>query len=318
MRTIASVLTLALAFASTPVGAQSRSAPANPIGAAAGNGPYPAIAQALPDAPGYTLYRPADLPSEPLPVVVWGNGACRNNGLSASHFLREIASHGYIVIANGAPGEERPPRPTWQPVAPQASAPPPPSAPPVRRADETSVAQFLGALDWAVRANAEEGPLRGHIDASRAAAIGHSCGGLQALAAGADPRIDTVIAFASGVYNQPSSGPSGVGIDKDALKRLHTPVAYVLGGPDDIAFPNGSDDFARIDHVPAMLANLPVGHGGTFDVINGGDWARVGTAWLDWQLKGDPQAAEWFVGAGCILCTTFGWTVERKQFPELP
>jgi dienelactone hydrolase len=320
MRTIASILalTLALSVGTTPAGAQDIPRSQEAIGPAAGTGPYPAIAQAVADAPGYTLYRPAELPGEPLPVVVWGNGACRNNGLSASHFLREIASHGYIVIANGAPGEERPPRLTWEARPPEAAPPAPPATPPVRRADETSVEQFLGALDWAARAHDGAGPLRGHIDTSRAAAMGHSCGGLQALAASADPRIDTVIAFASGVYNQPSSGPSGVGIDKDALKRLHTPVAYILGGPQDIAFPNGSDDFARIDHVPVMLANQPVGHGGTFDVANGGDWARVGTAWLDWQLKGDARAAKWFVGPGCILCTTFGWTVERKQFPELP
>ena len=40
--------------------------------------------------------------------------------------------------------------------------------------------------------------------------MGHSCGGLQALAAGADPRVTTVVAFASGVYNRPGSGLSGV------------------------------------------------------------------------------------------------------------
>ena len=107
-------------------------------------------------------------------------------------------------------------------------------------------------------------------------------------------------------------------ITKDDLKRLHTPVAYILGGPEDIAFPNGSDDFARIDHVAVMLANLPVGHGGTFRLANGGDWARVGAAWLDWQLKGDRQAARWFVGPGCRLCTSYGWTIQRKQFPETP
>ena len=126
------------------------------------------------------------------------------------------------------------------------------------------------------------------------------------------------VTFASGVYNRPGSGLSGVQITKDDLKRLHTPVAYFLGGPEDIAFPNGSDDFARIDHVPVMLANLPVGHGGTLGVANGGDWARVGVAWLDWQLKGDAQAARWFVGPHCRLCTSFGWTVQRKQFPEFP
>src|SRR5690606_20506763 len=104
MRTIAYVFALGLVLASPSAGAQSDPTDQNAIGATAGNGPYPAIAQAVADAPGYTLYRPATLPNEPLPVVVWGNGACRNNGLSASHFLREIASHGYIVIANGAPG----------------------------------------------------------------------------------------------------------------------------------------------------------------------------------------------------------------------
>ena len=33
---------------------------------------------------------------------------------------------------------------------------------------------------------------------------------------------------------------------------------------------------------------------------------------------GDVQAARWFVGSGCRLCTTYGWSVQRKQFPEFP
>lgn len=125
------------------------------------------------------------------------------------------------------------------------------------------------------------------------------------------------MAFASGVYNRPNTGLSGVQIAKADLARLHTPVAYILGGPEDIAYPNGTDDFARIGHVPVFLGNLPVGHGGTFNLANGGDWARVGTAWLDWQLKGDTEAAKWFVGPACGLCTDERWSVDRKQFPEV-
>jgi hypothetical protein len=148
--------------------------------------------------------------------------------------------------------------------------------------------------------------------------MGHSCGGLQALAAGADPRIRTVMAFDSGVYNRPSGGLSRVSITKEDLRRLHTPVAYILGGPGDIAYPNGMDDVARIDHVPVFAGNLPVGHGGTFRVANGGDWARVAIAWLDWQLKADAGGRAWFVGSDCRLCTTFGWSVQRKQFSQVP
>jgi dienelactone hydrolase len=315
-RLLPGIMAVALAAAS---GAAAQMPPGQ-IGPAAGSGPYPAIAESRADAPSYTVYRPQDLGSQrALPLVLWGNGACRDNGLSASHFLREIASHGYLVVANGTAREERPalmalPAPPPPPAS--GAAPPPPPAP--RAPDETSAAQLLAAIDWAVEASGGTGELAGKIDTTRIAVMGRSCGGLQALAAGADPRIDTVVALASGVYNRPNSGLSGVQIGKDDLARLHTPIAYVLGGPDDIAYPNGSDDFARINHVPVMLASLPVGHGGTFQLIDGGDWARVVTQWLDWQLRGDRQAARWFVGTTCRLCTTYGWTVQRKQFPETP
>ena len=298
----------------TPAGAQTTGQPPvhapGAIGAPAGSGPYPAIAEALADAPGYTIYRPAQMPRERLPLVLWGNGGCRDNGLSASHFLREIASHGYLVVANGAARLENPPRDavpaTNNPATPRARTP-----------DETQVSQMLAAIDWAKAADGK-GPLRGKIDTARVAVLGHSCGGLQALSAAADPRVKAVMAFGSGVYNRPNSGLSGVHIGKDDLKRLHTPVAYVIGGPTDIAYPNASDDFARITHVPVLFANLPVGHGGTIMRPNGGGWAKVGWKWLDWQLKGSAEAGRYFIGEDCGLCREPDWTVDRKNFPEKP
>jgi dienelactone hydrolase len=309
-----------LAFLAGPAAAQTGSRPdpvlpPGPIGAAAGTGTWPAIAERRTDAPGYTIYRPRIMPPGPLPLVLWGNGGCRDNGLSASHFLREVASHGYVVVANGNPRREYP----ADQSAAQAPPPPPAGAAPPPTDDETSVAQLLGAIGWAERANARRGdPLYRRINPRRVAVMGHSCGGLQALAAGADPRITTVMALASGVYIRPGSGRSGVAITKEDLRRLHTPVAYILGGPTDIAHANGMDDVARINHVPVFAGNLPVGHGGTFRVANGGDWARVAAAWLDWQLKGDRAARAWFAGPDCRLCTTFGWTVQRKQFSQVP
>jgi dienelactone hydrolase len=297
------ILALALTAAPQPV-----TAPV--IGAPAGTGRWPAVAEARADAPGYTLYRPAQWPDERLPLVLWGNGGCRNNGLSASHFLREIASHGYLVIANGAPREERPVLASLPP----ANGPRPAGAPPPRAtADETQTSQLLGAIDWVMNSD-----LALHVDTARIAVMGHSCGGLQALAAAADPRIDAVIAFNSGVYIRAGSGLSGVDIVKDDLRKLHTPVAYILGGPDDIAYPNGSDDVRRIAHVPVFFANAPVGHGGTFGLANGGDYGRIGVAWLDWQLKGSKAAGAMFVGANCGLCKDPTWTIVRKQFPEDP
>ena len=303
--------TVALALAA-PV--QAGAPTARTIGPAAGSGPTPATAESWSDAPGYTVYRPARLPRARMPLVLWGNGGCRDNGLSASHFLREIASHGYVVIANGRAREETP----VLGQLPAADAPPS-GSPPRATPDETTVAQYLAAIDW-VRTVRKGTRSRwaGRIDLTRIAAMGHSCGGLQALAAGADPRIATVVAFNSGVYNRTGTGLSGVRITKDDLKKLHTPVAYFIGGPADIAFANAADDVARLSHVPVLGANLPVGHGGTFRLAGGGDWGRAATAWLDWQLKGDAAAAKWFVGRDCRLCTTFGWTITRKQFPENP
>ncbi|WP_338243430.1 hypothetical protein [Aurantiacibacter hainanensis] len=317
-----------LAFASTVLGAPSALAqddipaayPAGPIGAPAGSGPYPAIAEARRDAPGYTIYRPARQPEFKLPLVLWGNGGCRDNGLSASHFLREIASQGYFVVANGSARQERevlaelpdvsqaPAAPSEGPVRPQRTTP-----------DETSVTQMLAAIDWAEAADADpQDTYFDMIDTSRVAALGHSCGGLQALAAGLNPRIKTVMALASGVYSVDESPPGNVEILQSDLAGLQSPVAIILGGPSDIAYPHGTRNFELIDHVPVLSASLPVGHGGTFQLPNGGEWATVSTAWLDWQIKGSHAAARWFVGPDCLLCRDEDWAVDRKNFPERP
>jgi hypothetical protein len=38
----------------------------------------------------------------------------------------------------------------------------------------------------------------------------------------------------------------------------------------------------------------------------------VAVAWLDYQLKGSADAAKWFVGADCRLCTEHVWTIQKK------
>ena len=101
--------------------------------------------------------------------------------------------------------------------------------------------------------------------------------------------------------------------EKSQLERIHTPVMYLLGGPDDIAYGNGMDDFSRINHVPAVACNYPVGHGGTYGQPHGGEFSIPAIAWLDWQLKGDAEAAAMFKGDPCPLALREGWTVETKN-----
>ena len=119
----------------------------------------------------------------------------------------------------------------------------------------------------------------------------------------------------SGIYIRPG-GRSGVAIDKTQLTRLHGPVFHLTGGPSDIAHENALDDFEKLQHVPVVVASLPVGHGGTFSAPDGGDWARVTLRWLDWQLKRDADASKEFVGPSCRLCTDTRWTVKQKNLPQ--
>lgn len=293
--------------------AHSAVAATTTVGEPSGTGPSPAVAESRTDLPNHTIYRPQRWPATPVPVYLWGNGGCSDNGLSHAAYLRQIASNGYLVIALGAPRQQAaraggPPAGTGGPPRAGAAGPPPGN-------DPTTPAQLLEALDWATRENARaDSDLRGHLDLTRVATGGHSCGGLQALAISHDPRIKTTLVLDSGIYIRPG-GRSGVAIDKTQLTRLHAPVFYLTGGPTDIAHENALDDFAKLEKTPVFLASLPVGHGGTFSAPDGGDWARVTTRWLDWQLKRDADAGRDFAGADCRLCTDSRWTVMQKNLP---
>jgi len=213
-------------------------------------------------------------------------------------FLRDIASHGYIVISLGY---------AWRrPMS---------KNPADRDKDPTDFSQMSQAMTWAAERTSDPvDELYEHIDISRIAVAGHSCGGLQAIKISADPRVLTSMIFDSGVYNQPG-GRSKIKVTKEELANLHGPIVYFTGGPSDIAHPNASDDVERIKHVPVFFGWLPVGHGGTFSAPDGGDWAEVAVKWLDWQLKKYSTAGKWFLGRDCGLCRDERWTVEQFAKP---
>ena len=279
-----------------------------------GSGPYPATREEDPGLPGFTIYRPRDLAASPaLPILVWGNGSCRNVGNAYPEFHAELASHGYFVVALGPIVAGYVPPPAMRPTAetPPATAP---VTRPSRGPNETRPEQLVAALDWAVRESIRPGSrLRGELDAERIAAGGHSCGGLQALWAGVrDARIDTLVIGNSGTLDPPVLD---IDIGHTQLAVLRKPVLYLMGGPTDIAYPQAERDFAALALAPVFKANAAVGHGGTYQERNGGEFARVALAWLDWQLKNQPAAANVFTGPECGLCRDSFWSVERKGIP---
>lgn len=271
-----------------------------------GTGAFPAMKEEIDSFPAHVIYRPRDLDTlgeQKLGVVAWGNGGCSDDGASSRFHLLELASHGYLVIANGniLSGPGAPPREAAEPAQPG------------QMVTRTQAAQLIEAVDWALAENQRSGsPYFGRINAEQVALSGFSCGGVQALRHAGDPRVSTLVLMNTGIFNDGPSPLPEMDISKDALAAIHTSTLYILGGESDIAYANGMDDFQRINHVPVAVANLPVGHGGTYHLENGGSAAQVAVNWLQWQLRGDAQARAYFVGENCGLCTDAEWTLESK------
>lgn len=289
----------------------SATIPAKPVGVIGmpgGSGPWPAIAESRADLPGFTLYRPDRLPAGALPLLVWANGGCRDNGLIYANFLREIASHGYLVIALGQPRAERPASPLGQP----------PVREPRPARNETRPEQLIEAIDWAAAETARSGaPLSGRIDTGRIALMGHSCGAIQAIGASADPRVRTTIVFNGGVHQVRGGSQRGwAPVFVDQLDALHAPIAFFIGGDRDYARADAERNFDLV-RVPAFIANRDTGHSGTFwDDAAGGAWSRVARDWLDWQLRANPAAAATFTGPDCTLCRDPAWQTRQKQLAK--
>src|SRR5579862_1486685 len=53
----------------------------------------------------HTIYRPANLTAATYPLLVWGEGGCAKNGLTFPEYLSEIASYGFVIVADGPPVE---------------------------------------------------------------------------------------------------------------------------------------------------------------------------------------------------------------------
>jgi hypothetical protein len=263
-----------------------------------GTGSYSAIMYTDNSLPTHTIFRPKDLSAfgkqNKLPIIAWGNGACANSPREHVNFLSEVASYGFLVIAIGPMPQEG-----------------------EKGGGKSTSSQMTDAINWAIAQNSDKNsPFYNKIDISKIAVSGMSCGGLQTLEIAPDPRVTTTVVCNSGIFINPGNGFPGMpNLKKDDLLKLHTPTLYILGGEKDIAYENGMDDYSKINHVPVFVANMNVGHGGTYGQPHGGEFAKVATSWFKWQLKGDNEAGKLFTGNPCGLSQNPVWKVDKKKIP---
>jgi hypothetical protein len=162
--------------------------------------------------PRHTIFAPINPPAGlKLPVFIWGNGACSPNGTLFRRSLWEVASHGFLAIANGA-----------------ASC----------GGNSTTSKMMIESMDWIVKMAGVPGSKYANVDATRIAVGGTSCGGLESYDAGTDPRVSTIGIFNSGFRNT-----------SEKVKGIKKPIFYFLGGPTDMAYANVRQTLSLFDHL---------------------------------------------------------------------
>jgi len=247
-----------------------------------GSGRYPAYYSEHPGLKGHTIYSPKAQIAEKMPVILWGNGMCSDQGLGFRNFLTEVASHGYYIIANGEP----------------------------KGKGQASNQKMVDALNWIDKV-AGTGNLT-NVDKNKIGAAGQSCGGWQAYRVSTDKRIKLTGIFDSGGNMGGKGAGAGAGF---SLKQLHAPVGYFLGGTSDMAYRPGTQDYQNLPpSIPAVLVNNPKGgHMQDFMTKQGGLVAFAGRSFFDWILKNSTEGREVLLSKSSRLAKA-GWQVQNKGF----
>jgi hypothetical protein len=259
-------------------------------------GTHEVVVETDPGLPKFTVFRPKDLGTgKNYPIIAWGQGGCSTNGLSNPEFNGEFASWGYLSIADGTPNNGA--------AGGCGSG---------YSMDLKGGKCLLDAIKWAIKENGNPcSQYYQSLDTTKTAAFGWSCGGIMSEGAGSmkDPVLTTFMLNSSG---QTSANQTTI----DAFQK---PVLFLEGGSSDQAYANGLRDYNAIKTgaVPAMFISTGVGHGGTYTQDNGGSFAQVDLAWLNWWLKGDQGATGkgYLVGSTCTICSNSAWEVKSKNMP---
>ncbi|MFF3228783.1 acetylxylan esterase [Nocardia suismassiliense] len=160
---------------------------------------------------------------------------------------------------------------------------------------------MLAGIDALARADADSGSeFYQHVDLAHVAAAGHSQGGAGAIVAGADERIDTVLPIAPGPLAD--------------IRDVHGPAFLMAGQTDLIVRPWLVQSFYNAaTQIPAIYGELRgVGH---FTIgLDPPVYFAATTAWLRFQLMGEPEARAMFYGPACGICTdTDTWSEVRRN-----
>ncbi|WP_339801899.1 alpha/beta hydrolase [uncultured Marinobacter sp.] len=142
-----------------------------------------------------------------------------------------------------------------------------------------------------------------NVDFSRIGASGHSQGGGGTIMAARDVRITATAPMQPYIL--------GLGHRRSSQDEQSAPMLLLSGSSDALAGPalNQRPVFNRVD-VPVFWATRS-GASHFEPIGNFGDFRGISTAWWEFQLKGDSDAAELFTGA-CTACDISGWDVQRK------
>jgi predicted dienelactone hydrolase len=237
-------------------------------------------------APFFNIWRPADLTKVEgkLPIFVWNNGACsRNDGVFKALF-EKWASGGYFVLSLTSGGGS----------------------------SQTTVADQKALIDWVVaEAGMPSSPYKDKLDIDKIIAGGNSCGGITSLGlASMDPRVKSIFVL---------SGSSAMG--RAAVSGIKIPVAYVVGGTEDIARANAELDYeAFAAGIPSMIVNRSSGD--HLMISNNAmvmvDAADMSLNWLDLTIYGLQGALDTLKQPTvCTGCMAGLWTLKSKNLETL-
>jgi dienelactone hydrolase len=232
-----------------------------------GTGPF---AVSVREDAAHWYYYPTDLGAagRKHPVLLWGNGTFLNP-IHYDGLLRHLASHGFIVAAayttNAGSGQE-----------------------------------MLAGLDNLTAFNADPAsPFYRKVDLNRVGAVGHSQGGIGAMRAGADPRVDVAV---------PIEGASA------SIPAPHGPTLYLAGELDTLVPPAGiRAAYDATTGTPAAYAELR-GADHLVPLVTGNAFRAHVTAFLRWHLMGDAIARDQFIGP-CAYCSSTIWSAYETNPP---